>query len=171
MRVVNLFAGPGTGKSTTAAALFAELKYQDHDVELVREFAKDLVWQKRQQDMRIPGFILGEQIYRMETVAPQVKLVVTDSPLLLTRVYDSSKALGQLALDVHNRYDSLNIFLKRVKAYNPNGRNETEEQARMKDAEIFSMLETLKIPFVHVTANRNAVPVIVKLINEKGWLQ
>lgn len=171
MRVVNLFAGPGTGKSTTAAALFAELKYQDRDVELVREFAKDLVWQQRQRDMRIPGFILGEQIYRMETVAPQVEMVITDSPLLLTRVYDPSPALGQLALDVHNRYDNLNVFLKRVKAYNPNGRNETEEQARGKDAEIFSMLESLKIPFVHMSATRNAVFGIVELIKQKGWIQ
>jgi replication-associated recombination protein RarA len=29
-KVINLFGGPGTGKSTTAAALFAELKFRSH---------------------------------------------------------------------------------------------------------------------------------------------
>ena len=39
--VVNLFAGPGTGKSTVAAQIFAHLKWQGFSCELVTEFAKE----------------------------------------------------------------------------------------------------------------------------------
>ena len=46
MKVINLFAGPGTGKSTTAAGLFYKMKSKGYMVELVTEFAKDLVYQE-----------------------------------------------------------------------------------------------------------------------------
>jgi len=39
-KVINLFAGPGAGKSTTAAGLFAEMKRANVDVELVTEYVK-----------------------------------------------------------------------------------------------------------------------------------
>lgn len=43
--VVNLFGGPGCGKSTTMARLFADLKTRGLNVEMVSEFAKDLVYE------------------------------------------------------------------------------------------------------------------------------
>jgi adenylylsulfate kinase-like enzyme len=43
LHVINLFGGPGTGKSTLAAALFTDLKMKGINAELVTEFAKDLV--------------------------------------------------------------------------------------------------------------------------------
>ena len=47
--VVNLFGAPGSGKSTGAAWVYSNLKLalpedKDISVELVTEFAKDLVW-------------------------------------------------------------------------------------------------------------------------------
>ena len=44
--VINLFGGPGCGKSTIAAELFAILKKQGYEVELVTEYAKDKVWEE-----------------------------------------------------------------------------------------------------------------------------
>ena len=44
--VVNLFAGPGTGKSTAAAQIFQALKWQRFSCELVTEFAKEKVWEE-----------------------------------------------------------------------------------------------------------------------------
>ena len=171
MKVVNLFGGPGTGKSTTCAALFAELKYRDYDVEMVREFAKDLVWAGRQPHMRVPGFILGEQSYRLATVAPKVVVTITDSPILLSRVYDSNEAQKQLALDVYNQYENLNIFLQRKKAYNPNGRNETEGEAHQKDREIREMLNELNLDYTLLAADRDAVHHIVDILRDKEWIQ
>ena len=44
MKVINLFAGPGIGKSTTAAGVFWKMKTLGFKVELVTEFAKSLVY-------------------------------------------------------------------------------------------------------------------------------
>lgn len=41
-KVINLYGGPGTGKSTTAAMLFAKMKLAGFNCEYVPEFAKDL---------------------------------------------------------------------------------------------------------------------------------
>lgn len=43
---INLFAGPGTGKSTTAAGVFFEMKRSGMSVEYVTEYAKSLVFSK-----------------------------------------------------------------------------------------------------------------------------
>ena len=42
--IVNLYGGPGCGKSTGAAYLFSKLKMAGVDAEYVPEFAKDKVW-------------------------------------------------------------------------------------------------------------------------------
>lgn len=170
MRVLNLYGGPGTGKSTTAAAVFARAKVLGHDVELVREFAKDLVWQGRQKDMRILGFILGEQSYRLATVAPQVKFTITDSPILLTKVYEPNVASGHLARNIYDEYDNLNVFLERQKTYNPNGRNETEEQARQKDDEIYKMLVHEDVEFFSFKCTPDVDSDILVVLESKGWL-
>lgn len=55
MKVINLFGGPGSGKSTLAAGLFERMKIQGLSVELVTEYAKDMVWERR-------GNILDDQL-------------------------------------------------------------------------------------------------------------
>ena len=45
MIVVNLFAGPGSGKSTTCAGVFSKLKLIGINCEMALEYAKDKVWE------------------------------------------------------------------------------------------------------------------------------
>ena len=52
---VNLFGGPGTGKSTTSAAVFSLLKMHGVNAELITEFAKDLTWEKRYVSAKASG--------------------------------------------------------------------------------------------------------------------
>lgn len=47
--IVNLYGGPGTGKSTGAAYIFSKLKMDGIDAEYVTEFAKDKVWEGSQE--------------------------------------------------------------------------------------------------------------------------
>ena len=51
--IVNLFGGPGTGKSTGAAYIFSQLKLAGIDCEFVSEFAKDKVWERRSEERRV----------------------------------------------------------------------------------------------------------------------
>ena len=48
LTVINFFGGPGCGKSTTAAELFAKMKKANYKVELVHEVAKDFIWEEAQ---------------------------------------------------------------------------------------------------------------------------
>lgn len=137
--VVNLFGGPGVGKSTTAAELFSDLKKIKISCELVREYVKDWAWEERRIDPLNQLHLLGEQSYRESILYGKVSVVVTDSPLILCGFYqeyysqqnyltNTIKAFMAHAHE-HSKVRYLNIILSRKKEYDPKGRYETEEQA------------------------------------------
>lgn len=77
---INLFGGPGTGKSTAAASLFAEMKKKGMDVELVTEVAKDFVWEERQKTLEIQPYITVKQYRNLFRLKGKVDYVITDAP-------------------------------------------------------------------------------------------
>lgn len=133
---INLFGGPGVGKSTTAAGVFSLLKLHGIDCELIDEFAKQMVWEERQFEFGDQHFIFGRQHHKMWILNGKVDVMVTDSPLLLSAVY-RPETLGAYFVEnvvkTFSSYTNINILLERVKPYNPNGRNETEEEAKIVD--------------------------------------
>lgn len=140
-KVINLFAGPGAGKSTTAADIFAKLKQNGYSAELVREFAKDVVWEGRHHLLDDQLFIFAEQRKRVLDLVGKVDYIVTDSPLLLSLVYcPEDELLSQLVLREHFALDNANFFLRRVKRYVEAGRIQSEDEARQLDTDIFDML-------------------------------
>ena len=42
---INLFGAPGVGKSTGSACVFADLKKEGVNAELISEYAKDKTWE------------------------------------------------------------------------------------------------------------------------------
>ena len=58
------------------------------------------------------------------------------------------KSGQQLALKRYDKYDNIDIFLDRVKAYNPKGRMQTEDEARDKDTLIKKIIEDRGIKYV-----------------------
>lgn len=155
---VNMIGGPGSGKSTAAAGVFSKLKIQEVDCEMVLEFAKDLVWDERYKEFGNQAFIFGNQCQRLRRLEGRVAVAVTDSALLLTLVYnEGDKLLNQVALNEFNRYDNLNYFLVRQKIYNPNGRLQTEEKARLLDAEVEQMLESNSIAYTKLASSEESM--------------
>ena len=63
--IVNLFAGPGTGKSTVCAQLFSELKWDGISCEMALEFAKDKVWEESYSVLENQTYIFGKQLHRI----------------------------------------------------------------------------------------------------------
>ena len=170
--VVNLFAGPSAGKSTTAAGIFFELKSKDINCELVTEFAKDLCWEKRSRTFTDQIYIFGEQYHRIHRLLGQVSCVITDSPILLTPIYDIEKreTLEELVVEEHNKMWTYNAFLKRKKAFNPEGRNQNLEECQNLDTLIFYMLSTYSIPFETFEGTpegKNAIVTKVMMLLEK----
>jgi nicotinamide riboside kinase len=156
--VVNLFGGPGCGKSTTAADVFANLKKQDFNCELVTEYTKDCVWSGGKKVFNDQIYLLGKQHFRMFRLKGEVDIVVTDAPLLLSMVYNKIYAgyehLDPLVLEAFNRFDNLNYVLVRSKKYNPLGRHQSEPEAIQLDHYTLEMLKDNGIPYKRIPYNQ-----------------
>ena len=164
--VSNLFAGPGAGKSTTAAGIFYELKSRGVNCELVQEYAKDLTWEGRHKTFEDQIYIFGKQYHRIQRLIGQVAVIVTDSPLLLTPVYDKEKraTLEKLVVEEHDKMWTYNTFIKRVKEFNPKGRNHDEAGAKELDTMILDILWKHNVSFEVFEGTPDGKDAIVKKI-------
>lgn len=174
-KVVNLYGGPGSGKSTMAWHLSAELKYLGLNVEYVHEWVKLAAWEKRPEVFwKAQQHIYGNQSWLMECTANGADIIVTDCPLLMGLAYvDAGQFEGyfqEVVYDDYTRYDNLNVFVSRVKPYNSKGRNQTYEEACQKDIQIVSLLEDFSTNFSIVEGSRFGVEGVLELMKEKGWL-
>jgi len=160
--IVNIFGGPGSGKSTTAAGVFNKLKLTGVNCEIVTEFAKDLTWKKDLNSLKNQIYIFGQQHDRMFHLKEQVDVIITDSPIIMGLIYTDydkvSPSFEQLVVDEFNRpeAENLNIFIKRVKPYNPSGRNQTEEEAKEKDQDIINLFNKYQINVSFVNGDEDA---------------
>lgn len=136
---INLFAGPGAGKSTTAAWLFSELKRKHYSIELITEYVKSWASQKRKVNEFDQVYLFGKQMqYEYRFLSSGVKNIVTDSPLLLSSIYAEfyfsdisiKSPLDNILAEYEKRFPSLNIFLNRNdKPYSQESRYQTHEEA------------------------------------------
>jgi tRNA uridine 5-carbamoylmethylation protein Kti12 len=154
MRVINIFGGPGAGKSTTAAGLFFEMKKRQIQVELVTEYAKDMTWEQRHNVLSDQLYILAKQNRRVQRLVGQVDWVITDSPLLLGLVYKTHgyfETFDDFVMEVFESYDNHNILISRDFEYQASGRNQTAEEAVEVDGVVKNMLDDYGVPYMKVT--------------------
>lgn len=170
MKVINIFGGPGAGKSTTAAGLFFEMKKQQLEVELVTEYAKDMTWEKRANVLSDQLYILAKQNRRLVRLDGQVDWVITDSPLLLGLVYQKPeyyRMFEPFVMEVFNSYDNHSFLLSRDFEYQAAGRNQTAEQAIGVDQDIKELLNRKQVSYQQVT-NDPEVNRITQILNMVG---
>jgi nicotinamide riboside kinase len=162
LKVINLFGGPGVGKSTVAAQIFAVMKSYHQSVELVTEFAKDLTWDGSKDILSDQLFILANQNRRLNRLVGKVEWAIVDSPLIMNFVYAPSDYLPThyrgLIKEVFDQYENLNFLIQRNASfkYDPNGRNQTEDEAKEKDDEISSLLQQQGVEFTPILSTSNA---------------
>lgn len=175
LQVINFFAGPGAGKSTTAAGVYSKLKKLGVRVELVTEAAKDAAWEKHGFMFSQQVLLFAEQLRRQTRVEGQRDLIVTDSPILLPGlVYnDGWKHLPGLAWEAWDRFENLNFFLYRTKPYDTEGRNETEDQAKQKDVEAKAVLDDAGIDYIMIPGDEDGEDLVVSIYMERysGYLR
>ncbi len=157
--VLNMLGGSGLGKSTIAAAVFADLKMQSQSAELVREAVKEWAWEGRAVGPFGQNIIYGKQLERETALYGKVDFIVTDSPLILCPIYQSHynnhdtikhSVFSDLKTAKEMGVTHLNFLLKRFKPFNPKGRYETEEIAKIIDKKVESFLIYHGIEYISV---------------------
>lgn len=160
--IVCLYAGPGASKSTTMAGVFTELKLNGINCEMAPEFAKEKVWEKSFGVLKNQIYLFAKQYHSIERLYGQVDVIITDSPLLLSLIYDNTDLpeFKELVLAVNNKFKMLNYFLNRHKKYNPAGRLQNESEAIVLDTKIKNMLNDNGVRYECVDAGKNAIDYI-----------
>lgn len=163
MKVINFFGGPGIGKSTISAEMFVFLKKQHLNVELVTEYAKDMVYEQRPNILNDQLYLLAKQNRRLEKLLPHgLDYAITDSPLLLNIIYyikngGSSSNFILLVEEIFKSYDNVNFLLERNLnlTYNGVGRvQKSLQEALVIDNQIQDLLLKLEVPHIPVSVSR-----------------
>lgn len=172
---VNLFGGPGVGKSRTAAAIFDRLKMLGKKVDITQEFAKELVYAKDWFRLSDQLLVAGEQHHRMFRLLNNVDYAIHDSPFIMGMPYCCETKIPVVEFNSYlreqfNRYNNLNILLKRNEKanYEEYGRNQDLDGAINLDDSIAHLLIKNHIPFIIVDVNDSTVDNIIDLVvNDK----
>jgi len=165
--IINIFGGPGIGKTTFASDLFGALKRRHVNVELTREYAKDLIWNGRSDLLSNQLIVLGGQLERLSSLNGRVELIVSDSPLLLCSVYAQIYAPATHPAAFHETVawadrlmPSVNLVLSRLdRPYQAEGRIQDESGARDIDALVLTMLNAGGVPHLCLPAGGAALAV------------
>jgi nicotinamide riboside kinase len=168
--VVNLYAGPGGGKSTLAAGVFSKLKQLHYNAELVGEYAKNVVWRGDLTTLGDQIYVMGKQHHRQFVLEGKCDIAVTDSPILLSciynKLYTNYQNLEALAIEAFNRYDNLNFVIRRDTEYRAEGRVQTEEEARQVDQSLVDFLNRIEVPYTEVKLS-TALPTIIEMVEKR----
>ncbi len=170
-KIINLFGGPGAGKSTTMSGLFYKMKMDGMNVEFASEYAKDLAYEKTIDLLQNQMHVFAEQFRRQWRLIDQVDFIITDSPLILSSVYyelymensrnkifpkDYRDQTVQYFDDTFKQFNNINWFITRNKPYVGTGRIQTEEQAKELDLKILQKLQNKEQKYF-TTDSQNSV--------------
>lgn len=171
--IVNLFAGPGSGKSTTAAGVFYQLKQAGVNCELVQEYAKELVWSEDWTKLENQFYVSAKQNIRIKRLLGKVDVIITDSPILIGCAYmddvpdnDNLKTFIKETFLEESEF-SYNFFIERTKAYNPKGRVQTLEEAKECDEEIRTLVSEVSGLYISIKGDHTAAENISRIILEE----
>ncbi len=172
--VINLYGGPCCGKSTVSAGLFYELKCLGVECELTGEYAKDKTWDEHQTVLRNQPYVFGKQLHRIWRLQNKVDIIVCDSPILLSTIYDSddSDLFELYVLEQYKKYNNINFVLERKfynEGYQENGRNQTMQEAIEIDNDIENLLDKHNLSYTKVceSNSKEMVNKILEILKEK----
>jgi hypothetical protein len=136
--IVNVWGGPGIGKSTTAAEVYVLLKKLGMNVELAHEYAKARVYRQHPIKKYDELYTFAKQLHIESPMYGKVAYIVADRPVAMSAVYarvcDDRTGVAAavercIAEQKRDGIMHVDFILKRSVKYNPEGRFHTEEQA------------------------------------------
>jgi len=124
-KLINLFGGPGIGKSSIAAGIFYKLKKKHVSCNNPYEFPKTLAWDNNIPAIKDQLYVFANQHRGIAQSYGKVDYIIIDSPILFSKIYHSYYTEGypaefygdsfhKMILELHNKYDNINILLDRA---------------------------------------------------------
>jgi dephospho-CoA kinase len=165
--IVNIYGGPGSGKSIICANVFSELKWKHITAEMALEYVKEEVWEENYSAIYNQLFILGNQHQRIHRLIDKVDVILIDSPLLLSIHYDKTKNdnFKNYVLDIYNQYNNLNIFIERNDSeFEIKGRYHDLNQSKQIDLELKELLEENNFKYHSFKMEKESVNKILNLV-------
>jgi len=171
---INLFGGPGSGKTTTAWELSNYMNKRGYKIEYIPEYAKDLTYGKDWIKLSDQLLVLGIQHHKTFILKDQMDYLIQDSPFIMGIVYAKfkgflpEKEFTDLTLKLFEKYENINFFLKRnTKHYENLGRTQSLKESISFDTKIKDLLNKYKIPYYEVKVNKNVTKNIFKILKKE----
>jgi hypothetical protein len=150
-----------------------ELKKYGVEVENVMEYPKELVYQERLLALKDQVFVFANQYHKIWTAAAHNQLVITDSPIMLSMIYnpDTSPHFNELIVELHEKFNNINIVLKRTpETHSMVGRIHSLTESISVDNRIRAILDERGIEYVEFDPVNDNIQPLVKLIIQEFQL-
>ena len=150
-----LYGAPSSGKSSLGALVFGLLKLKNYNTELIREYAKELVWagcdmKNATSEEELDIFV--NQTKRERLVRGKVEYMVSDSPLLLNAFYSHNEYAKQVALNSLSQNDYHFWLTKDISRHEDAGRSHDQDEAKEVDLQMRKFLtEECGLTLIEVT--------------------
>lgn len=170
--IVNMFGGPGVGKSTLATGVFHQLKLSQVSCEYVPEVAKSMTWEKRAKTLQCQFYVTAKQYRDTERLLDQVDVIVTDSSFLLGPMYTPDwypESFTTFVLDMFRKMRSINFYIERAVPYDPVGRNQNHAEAIEIDNRLLAFLKNSNVPIISVPGECDKIPMMVERIRKEVY--
>lgn len=149
--VVNLIGGPGVGKTILTHELVSKVKKRFYSCDISAEYIKRKIREQALKVIQSQIYIFGKQQFQLFTMKDDVDVIITDSPILLSAIYDKSKCthLRELILKEYKSYTNLMYYIERDPSipYETEGRYQDLEGAKKVDDTVKKFLKNNNIPY------------------------
>jgi GTPase SAR1 family protein len=175
-KIINLFGGPGVGKSTITSGIFYELKKRNISCDNPYEFPKQVAWENNKSQITDQLFIFANQHRGIVRSYGKVDFIILDSPILLSLTYKDGynngyptsfygESFDKMVIDVFKKYPNINFLLNNEKnEYENEGRFQDQLQSSIFHEKIKNILKEYDLPYINMDVGDDTVDKIIKLI-------
>jgi thymidylate kinase len=155
--IINLYGAPGSGKSTIASGLFFHMKMAGFNVEFSNEYAKSKLFEGNEYIFRDQLYCFAKQQKKLRELDGKVDFVITDSPLLMSLIYNQTEValFNDMVVQYYNNYNNMNFLLKRNHAYHTEGRKQTEQESDEVGEQLEEYLKKYNIQYKTLPSNES----------------
>ena len=167
MKIINLFAGHCTEKSTLS--LMLKMKKMGLKCKLIPDLPRDDVFSESGKRLNAHLLQLTNLQHKLNMLKNTgIDYVIMESPIVMRLAYPANepKIFKDLVIGLHNEQDSVNIHLLRNPEfkYDETGRNQKEDEAKERSNVIKNLVEQHIPDYLNIVAGIRADSLILNFL-------